>query len=149
MLYDVLRRVLVKPEVSDSHNKNNAGYSILFEAISLIISDGLDAPEPLRDQGIILFHLRFAIIYYYLVVVSDQFLSFIFSLFYLSITFTHPLARSLTYLNKYWLADWMTRCASDTVIATLIHWLTNALICRFEFPFPSFSHPQLTLIQSS
>ena len=57
MLYDVLKRVLVKPEVSDSHNKNNAGYSILFEAISLIISDGLDAPEHLRDQGIVLFQL--------------------------------------------------------------------------------------------
>ena len=73
----------------------------MFEAVSLIISDGLDAPEPLRDQGIILFHLCFAIIYYFLEVVSDQFLSFIFSLFYQSITFTHPLARSLTYLHKY------------------------------------------------
>ena len=51
MLYEVLGRILVKPEVSDSHNKNNAGYSILFEAISLIISFGHDAPEYLRDQG--------------------------------------------------------------------------------------------------
>ena len=51
-LYEVLGRILVKPEVSDSHNKNNAGYSILFEAISLIISFGNDAPEYLRDQGI-------------------------------------------------------------------------------------------------
>jgi hypothetical protein len=50
-LYEVLGRILVKPEVSDSHNKNNAGYSILFEAISLIISFGNDAPEYLRDQG--------------------------------------------------------------------------------------------------
>ena len=51
MLYTVLNRILVKPEVSESHNKNNAGYSILFEAISLIISFGNDAPESLRDLG--------------------------------------------------------------------------------------------------
>lgn len=52
MLYTVLNRILVKPEVSESHNKNNAGYAILFEAISLIISFGHDAPEALRDLGV-------------------------------------------------------------------------------------------------
>jgi hypothetical protein len=62
-LYEVLGRILVKPEVSDSHNKNNAGYSILFEAISLIISFGNDAPEYLRDQGITPTILYFILLY--------------------------------------------------------------------------------------
>lgn len=51
MLYDILGRILIRPEISESHSKNNAAYSILFEAIALTISFGHDAPETLRDQG--------------------------------------------------------------------------------------------------
>lgn len=49
-LYDILRKILIKPDLSESENKNNARYSILFEAISLTISFGYDAPADLRDH---------------------------------------------------------------------------------------------------
>lgn len=51
LLNEVLIKILVKAEnPADSYNKVNADNSVLFEAISLVISFGADAPDTLKDQ---------------------------------------------------------------------------------------------------
>jgi len=47
-LFEALIYILTRTEHSDSINKTNGDYSILYEAINLIISYGPDAPEKLR-----------------------------------------------------------------------------------------------------
>lgn len=51
LLCDILSTILVKTEVSDSNNKSNADHSILFEAINLVISFGVDCPSFLREHA--------------------------------------------------------------------------------------------------
>jgi AP-2 complex subunit alpha len=50
LLTEVLGTILIKTEVSESLNKSNADYAILFEAVNLIIFYGADAPSFLKDQ---------------------------------------------------------------------------------------------------
>lgn len=54
LLNDILSKILVKTDSSDSSNKSNADHSILFEAINLVISYGQDAPTFLKEHAVIL-----------------------------------------------------------------------------------------------
>jgi len=49
LLSEVLIKILSRTESSESVNKNNADNSILFEAIALTVSYGVDAPVALKD----------------------------------------------------------------------------------------------------
>lgn len=51
LLNDVLSKILVKTDASDSNNKSNADHSILFEAINLVVSYGPDSPTFLKEHA--------------------------------------------------------------------------------------------------
>jgi AP-2 complex subunit alpha len=67
LLNDVLSKILVKTDVSESHNKSNADHSILFEAINLVLSYGVEAPSFLKEHtcSLLGFFFFFVLIYYY------------------------------------------------------------------------------------
>lgn len=50
LLCDILSSILVKTEMSESHNKSNTDHSVLFEAINLVISYRDDAPTFLKNH---------------------------------------------------------------------------------------------------
>ncbi len=50
LLNEVLSKILVKTESSESNNKSNADHSILFEAINLIILYASDCPSHLKEH---------------------------------------------------------------------------------------------------
>lgn len=52
MLSEVLGKILVKTEASESNNKSNADHSILFEAINLVILYGNECPPHLKEHCI-------------------------------------------------------------------------------------------------
>lgn len=49
LLQDIMSKILIKTEVSESNNKSNADHSVLFEAINLVIIYGSECPAQLRD----------------------------------------------------------------------------------------------------
>jgi len=53
-LFDALKKILTKTEVSDSINKSNADHSVLFEAVSLLITYGSSVNSKLHSQAIAL-----------------------------------------------------------------------------------------------